>query len=126
MHFKRKRIGKGYLRYKTPDEVPSRLGIARQKITDLGHTTDRGLLDRWAVLRRYAKPLRRFLKRQVGRPWVEVQAELDVRLAALHAPKAVVQALRRELCEGVEGFRVGIDDQILADPTTERLVWAGR
>jgi hypothetical protein len=64
---------------------------------------DDDLLEEWERMRRLTKPLLRFLRRQVGRRWAEIQPALDARYRALPVERAV----RTQVRKAVEGLVFG-------------------
>jgi hypothetical protein len=93
------------------EEEPKRLSVRREPYVSSLDLGDDFLFRQLDALKRHEKPLARFLRRQVGRPWTEVRAEIDARCRDLPVDEFIRTKVRDRLLRLVEEhpvFRSGI------------------
>jgi hypothetical protein len=95
-HRRRKRQGKGSLRFRSHEDVPRQLSIGRHpEIADLDGND--GPFFRYRdLMKRYGNPLKRFLRRQVGRSWSAVEAELAERCRQIDVDRVLQRSLQED------------------------------
>jgi hypothetical protein len=79
------------------DDLPTHQGKRRFP----GSDRELRILRRQGALSRLARPLLRFLRTQLGRPWRAVQGELDARLLRLPANRFLRQRVRQMLARAL-------------------------
>jgi hypothetical protein len=100
-HRRKKRQGKGSLRFRSDEDVPRQLSIGRHpEIADLDGN-DGPFFRHRDLMKRYGNPLKRFLQRQVGRSWSDVEADLDERCRRIKVDRAVQLSIREEVLREV-------------------------
>jgi hypothetical protein len=95
-------MSKGSKRDASFDDGPKRRSVRREPSISHRDLGDDFTLRKLALVERYVKPLLRFLRRQVGQPWSQVQPELDARCRALKVDAGIRKLVRDRLMRHVD------------------------
>lgn len=77
------------------EEAPKRRSARRERPVSRMDQDDVFFYRHLAAVSRHADPLLRWLRRQVGRPWTQVEAEIAERCQSLKADAAIRTAVRK-------------------------------